>query len=400
MSFSIASKRQRPSKLEATLSRARRKVEEFDARPQVSGDAALETLGAAFLNDTALPYDGSHYERVLLNILQSLNYWMLGDRQGAMVEVRRAALRQLDAARQDPLPADAPPEHVFSQYLSGTLRELSGDVDNAYVDFKQIHERAPQLGRVQRDLLRIAEATGRRQDLDRWRAEFPGVAPSRSIATNRASGQSELVVVYFAGMAPQKKSWDLIVPTGTSATRVSVPQYVAKPDPAVAVQVVVDNVPAGRTELVENLEAVITAEFDRELPGLIAKTVARATGRAVATEVGAYALDNAGNESWAWVVSIVGMLFNTLVEQADLRSWLTLPRGLHVGRLVCEPGRHEVRLELLSLGDTLLASQNLGILEFRPNVAVPIVARSIDRALYAVAGASGQPQPPDSNPKP
>lgn len=373
------------------LEAAERKVEEFDDRPKVSAEGTAEVLGAAFLNDTELPYDGSPYERVLLNVLQSVNYWMLGDRQGAMVEVRRALLRMRDAARTDPLPPEAPPEHVFAQYYSATLRELSGDVDNAYVDYKQIYERAPNLTRVRRDLLRIARATGRRDDAAAWERAFPGLEPSRSIATDRSAGKAEVVVLYFCGMAPQKRSWDLVVPTGTSVTRVSVPKYEPRPDPAAGVKLVVDGEATGKTEPIENLTAVVTADLDRRMPALIAKTVARATGRAVATETGSYLLSKSGNDLWAFLVSIVGGLFSALVEQADLRSWLTLPRTFQVERVVCDPGLHEVRLELLSPGDTLLASRDLGTIELRPNVAVPIYVRSIGTRLFAIAGAAATP---------
>jgi hypothetical protein len=36
-----------------------------------------------------------------------------------------------------------------------------------------------------------------------------------------------------------------------------------------------------------------------------------------------------------------------LAEQADLRSWLTLPRSLQVARGVADGGKQEIRIELL-----------------------------------------------------
>jgi hypothetical protein len=372
---------------------AEKVVEAFDWRPNVSGQAIAEGLGTAFLNDLSLPYDGAHYERVLLNTLQSINYWMEGDVEGALVEVRRALLRMEDAEREGPRPEGSPPEHVFAQYYAGALRELTGDLDGAYVDYKKTLERSPGLICVKRDLLRIAKATGRTQDWDHWRSKFAGLGPSDSIATSRETQRSEIVVLFLAGMAPQKKSVDLVVPTGHSVTRISIPEYVDKPDPVGAVRLVVDGHPVAITESIDNASAAVRAELERKKPALVAKTVARATARAVATEIGVHALEGHDNNGIAALVAIVAGLFSTLVEEADLRSWLTLPRAFQVGRAVVTPGMHDVRLELLSAGDTLLASLPLGMLELRPNVAVPVYARSIDRSLFAHPGASGMPDP-------
>lgn len=370
------------------FARAEAVLQGYEERPDVSGREIAEGLATAFLNDKSLPYDGERFERVLLNALQSLNYLMLGDLDGAMVEARRSSLRQR-AAEEDAEPSStAPPENVFAQYLGGALRELNGDVDNAYVDYKAIHARAPGLVLVQRDLLRIAEATGRPEDLERWIEAFGALAPSASIATaplaTRAA-QGEILVLYASGMAPVKDSIEIPVPTGHGVTKVSVPRYVDRANPAVAVRVVIDGAVAGRTEMLEDVGAVARESLSRRLAGIIARSVARAAARGVATEVGSHQLRKGKQHELGFLVSVVGSIFSLLVEQADLRSWLTLPRNFQVARVVTTSGPRDVRLELLGAGDTLLASRSLGRIEIPAGSFAPVYSRSIGDRLHAYA---------------
>lgn len=371
-------------------------VEGFDARPTIAGRDVVEGIGVAFLNDKALPYEGDHFERVLLNTLNALNYWMQGDRPGALVEVRRAAIRIGDAEREGPPAKDSPPPFVFARYLAGTLRELSGDLDGAYVDYQQVAQVQNNFPRIQGDLLRIALASGRLDDAERWRREQESAAPAPSISTDPAPTRSELVVVFGSGWAPVKDSTNVVLPTGHSVTKISIPKYHAQPDPAGSLRILVDGQEVARTAPIEDVAAVAMHRLDEKLPSLIAKTLARATGRAVATEVAFHNVQD-GSESTAWLIALFAGIFSTAVEQADLRSWLTLPREFHIARGVVEAGSREVRLELLSSGGTLLASHSLGRLELRGGRAVPLYVRSIGTSLFAHA-AAGTGSTPESGP--
>ena len=268
----------------------------------------------------------------------------------ALVEVRRALIVKRDGDR-DPPPKGSPPENVFSQYLSGILRELNGDLDNAYVDYRQVHERDPGFIPATRDLLRIAEATGRGEDADRWRSELGNIPASRSIATNRDPNEMELVVIACVGLAPVKDSFNLPLPTGHSVTKISIPKYVERPDPGSAVRILVDGVEVGRTAMVENVAAVAMAQLERKMPWLVAKTFRPRHGagdRHRGRPRRSAEIERGGATAWA----IGAALWNLFIEQADLRSWLTLPRLFEVGRVVVKPGLREVRLELLGSGVT------------------------------------------------
>jgi hypothetical protein len=55
-----------------------------------------------------------------------------------------------------------------------------------------------------------------------------------------------------------------------------------------------------------------------------------------------------------------------VAEQADLRSWLTLPDLALVGRALVEPGTRQVQVQLLASTGAVVGTQDLGTVDVRP----------------------------------
>ncbi len=73
------------------------------------------------------------------------------------------------------------------------------------------------------------------------------------------------------------------------------------------------------------------------MPGIVTRQVARAVTKGVAAK----AAKDAGG-GWA---ELAVTLYNVISEQADLRSWLTLPAHIHVLCAWVEPGCRRVVLQ-------------------------------------------------------
>jgi hypothetical protein len=73
------------------------------------------------------------------------------------------------------------------------------------------------------------------------------------------------------------------------------------------------------------------------MPGIVTRQVARAITKGVAAKA---AKDSGGG--WA---ELAVTLYNVISEQADLRSWLTLPAHIHVLSAWVEPGCRRVVLQ-------------------------------------------------------
>ncbi|MCA9402462.1 MAG: hypothetical protein KC897_01660, partial [Candidatus Omnitrophica bacterium] len=64
---------------------------------QLWAGRSVQTTGGLLINDTALPYTGRSYDRIMVNTYKALNFAVLGDRANARVEFNRALQRQSDA---------------------------------------------------------------------------------------------------------------------------------------------------------------------------------------------------------------------------------------------------------------------------------------------------------------
>ena len=102
-----------------------------------------------------------------------------------------------------------------------------------------------------------------------------------------------------------------------------------------------------RTELVHNVTALADKALSERMAGITVKALARAAMKfamAEATTRGAQQL--AGKDAGPWVGLLVGLLAKGLAvasEEADKRSWQTLPDEIHLARVWVPPGRYRCR---------------------------------------------------------
>ena len=93
------------------------------------------------------------------------------------------------------------------------------------------------------------------------------------------------------------------------------------------------------TSQVENLNEVSLITFAAEKPSIFFRTILRGLTKYLATR-------GVKKETGTWGGLAVN-LFGSVTEKADTRSWLTLPRGVHLARLSLPPGVYDLKLELL-----------------------------------------------------
>lgn len=336
----------------AAVERAHRLIEELYTK-------SLSAEAAGFLfNDMSRPYVGENFERVMVHVLGMLNYAALGQRDSALVEARRvdARLKQYAAAVGPDKVAykeDALARYVAAfLYEGGTRQELW----DAYIDYKKADEAfdlygklyaTPKPKRLKADLQRLAEGLGEPQDLERWRARdgAQDFTPLRSTRSERA----ELLVLLYDGLAPVKVSRSLNVPVhlddGTQQYfRIALPEFVVRPEPVPRARL-----QAGGGEAVFELFADINSIAVRDLQDRSGLILARATARALAKFQAARAVQKQAREAGpgAELLAFLGTnIFTLASEQADIRSWRTLPGRVWLARLDLPPGRHAVKVDV------------------------------------------------------
>lgn len=335
-------------------------------------------MGAAFLaNDNAIPYKGEGYERVMVHHYQALNYLAKGDRQAALVEVRRANLEQtLALEKHERDLADAEKEasnnriktnpsqydsyfstmeqassqvkssfqNAYTFYLSGLIYEANGDYNDAYIDYKKAWEIFPENPYLQDDLLRLARQLGMRDDLQRFQKSFKSepLKITKNTEALPSADTGTLVIFYEHGFVPEKREISVPLFTSQGLQSVSFPVYQQpwfQPRP---LKLVVGDTRLESSPIVFTSALAVKA-LQEKLPGMII----RQTIRAIAKKE----LQNQANEANA-LLSLSTQIYNLVSERADLRSWLTLPNDVQIARLALEAGqKHAIQLAPASQSD-------------------------------------------------
>jgi hypothetical protein len=381
----------------------------------------IRTQAFAFItNDTALPYEGDPYEQVLINVLKALNYAVLGQWQDALVEARRIdhRLNVLSDRTQE--------KHVyrddgFARYLSGILYESTGDVNNAFIAYRKAYETFDATrawshtsvpSQLKEDVLRTSEAMHFTQEL----AEYRRLFPDTKWETNQSlQPLAQVVVISYNGRAPRKEDQFLDLPISLNAlqlvlfnrgivqqnrrsnqamdtvlyglngrvVRVALPRLIPQ-----KTQVSVDTVSlipdngarvTVNTELVHNVTALAEKALSERMAGITAKALARAATKFAFAEGATRGAQHAvGKDAAPWVGLLVGLLTKGLAvasEEADTRSWQTLPDEIHLARVWVPPGRYQVQSGPIGGLHDPLTSETMRTLSLGPGETAVLLQR-------------------------
>ncbi len=344
--------------------------QEEDAAARLRVSSLASNTGALLVNDNARPYVAPDYERIFAHAYQALNYWRQDDVTGTAVELRAAANEQRVAAnRRDDEIADAQQaareegveldrfdgyfagldaaagevkasfQNAWTFYLSALFWEAHGEYNDALVDYKKALEIHPDSAMLQEDVKRLSRAQDGRTDRDK----------------------GLVAVLYEQGFVPARRELSLPIPTPHGLFAVAFPTYSAADKPRPAPLTVTAGDGEARTEVLTDVGGLAARHLREQLPGMLVRQTLRATTK--------YNLQKKANDDFGPVGAILTQIFNVVSEQADLRSWLSLPAYAQATRLMLPPGEH--RLELSTPGGGA-------------SLTVPVVARGVT-VIHVVA---------------
>lgn len=357
-----------------TFETAREKVNEWDARAELR---VGETVWANFTNLSYLPYTGYAYDRVMLHTYVALNYLAMEDYESARVMLNRALEAQREAVRQN---AEAIAEAQAAAEESASKAAKDEDIYNAERALKDkrfnasIDDHYRYLAKYQAyadyvnpftvyldGLYFLAQATGP-SDLERARKSFervrgmilyPGYIEEDIAAVDNAfAGQSvppTTWVLFETGMAPIREEQRIDIPLFIVSREVPYvgvafptlkfnPSYV----PGLSIRTRSD---AYETELLCSMDSVVAQEFENELPVVITRTLISAGTKALA-QYGIYEATKDSGTLGA-LIQIAGVVYQAAMNQADLRTWVTLPKQFQLARL---PTPDDRRLRIIPQG--------------------------------------------------
>ncbi len=371
--------------------------QEFEAAEQLIDKLYTRSLSrgvaSLFTNDAIVPYTGEEFERVLIHYYRALNYNYLGQFEDAMVECRKANLRLADFAAQAEYELSYKND-AFVQYMTGLFFEAAGEWNDAYVSYKDAERgyRAysadlgtgvPQV--LKGDLIRAASALGYDDDVERYNQIYPQIYPQIHPAdVSPVKSLAGTAVVFIeTGLIAQKRQHTIDLPILESDRgvdsrtlsrraagryhyprrryakvdywlKVALPEYRERSSPVRAVRVRRGDDEVFPGVLMEDLDAIAMKSFSEKEGAILARTVARALVKYVATEK---AEDK--NEFLGFLVN----MFGVSTEAADTRSWLSLPSKIYMARVSQFAGTDDLVVELLN--------GNGKVVESGPLVGIP-----------------------------
>lgn len=351
-------------------------------------------------NDNELPFEGDPFEQVMINVEKALNYALLQQWQEALVEARRIDHR-LNVIADRASDGSGYRDDGFARYLTGLLYEIGGDLNNAMVAYRRAIDAYGAMrswnglgvpAGLRRDALRAAEGLGLTIELQELRQLFPDTLWQPIGAQSRLA---QVIVISYNGRAPVRTDQFLDVPLSLDAARlvllsrgygggqgrtrttdsllyglngrivrIALPQLIPQRSAVTASQVAVTGTQGTdvsvrvMTEPVQNITALADKALKERMTGITVRASARAAikfGVAEAVEQairggskrGDRRRDRAQDDA-EWIAFVAGALLKTAAaatEEADKRSWRTLPDSIQIARLWVPAGTYDVRLQ-------------------------------------------------------
>jgi hypothetical protein len=115
--------------------------------------------------------------------------------------------------------------------------------------------------------------------------------------------------------------------------------------------------------------------YDAVIVGIVAKTIARATGKYLVVQAAKEAAKKE-DETAGFFVGLLGNAAAAASERADTRSWHLLPGTIRIARMTLPVGVHSIELDLDALQQREPLRVELGDVTVRPGSVTILPIRS------------------------
>ncbi len=347
-----------------------------NARLQKAEDAAEELFTRSIsraamsllLNDNVLEYTGEDFEIVYTNLIKALNYIVLGDFDGAFVEIRRVN-EKLNLLEQK-----------YRQAVDDLNRGIEEDSNKVKIEYKADKVRFNNDAFARYLSMHIYAADGKMDDaridhdwLGRAFVEQPHIYPFDIPDIKYYSEEKSILsIIGMAGLSPVKEALNLRIRTDKDLNlvqvlytdperrdseyghfpmpisddyyfKLAIPELVDRVSLISDITVLIDSVPVGQLHMIEDVGAVARETFKAKRSLIYIRTVARAIVKGLLAHKQKKKADTGGLGGWLKKAAID--VATDISENADLRCSRLLPGRIFVGDFEVEPGPHDIVVE-------------------------------------------------------
>lgn len=326
------------------------KIKIWEDESKLTGEKIANNASSLIVNDKVRRYDGRDYEKVMLSARLVSSRLLLGQWSEARIEVkkmheREAIIAEVRAKEIEQSEKDASEKGINTTYkdLKGypvevlddpEVEKLKNSYQNAYAHYLAgyIYE---SLGERSLAAAGYRKAIELRPNIDILEDALSGVDKRyKSLASNH----SDVIIVYENGFAPSYKSMSIPIPLpGIGVTPISFP--VIQEDSSDSYPLSIIDIDNTKIELrsVADIRLMAKRALKDEMPGIITRSIVRATSKAIAQKV-------ANDHDSSGISGLVLMIGGLVVEGADERIWKTLPANISIARATLKKGKHTLRL--------------------------------------------------------
>lgn len=306
-----------------TAGEYQKSVDAFKAAYKLLNDndfiSVREQSASLVSNDWATTYKGEYSERLWIHTFQMMNFLLLNNTQAAAVEARQAlkVYAEHGAALQN---------DWYTRTLIAMSFEAAGKGDSAHIEYKKLLDNIGSDAGMARRAWQNAVRLGREQDAKKFK--------SLVSSSGKAGQNGELVLFVQTGAIPQKIAGEIFIDPELYA---SFPTYPDIPRPDVQLTVSKNGAPQSadivKTQLVDISRSALAARGKQIGTKQILRIAAKKElGRALEKRADGYG-------------GLITAAF-FLLEQADTRSWATLPAHVSLVQIPLSEGRHSVQLNI------------------------------------------------------
>lgn len=352
-------------------------------------DAVVGTL----VNPMNQVYKGEDFEKFMIHYYKALNYVYLGKPEDAIVEARRIGLQSQEQGDKFNNKDSRYSKDAFSLMLQGLIYEYDGDMNNAFIAYRnaaevylnskdQTYYGTTMPEELKKDLLRTAAAMGFTAELQRFEALF-----KLKYTPEKVPEGGELVFFWENGLAPVKEQEEfffslvkgedgslfftnvggtIIIPfsngygsdfnvNSVQSLRATFPKYVSRP-PFYSSATLTDGKTTVGFEKAEDINELayktLQQRFLKEMGKTLSRLAVKKSAEYVLRESSKGTGKNGKDNSLLEGLGFGVQLYSLLSEKSDTRNWQSLPASISYARIPLQKGKNTITLNLKASNGT------------------------------------------------